>query len=195
MGIVINDDLELYKKYIKNHVNNKRYIHSLGVCYTAASLAMRYNCSLYKAQIAGILHDCAKGIDYKDLYKLCKKANILITDVEKDSPELLHSKYGAYIAEYELNIKDSEILNAIYYHTTGRPNMSLLEKIIFISDYIEPGRGNLPNIDDIRQTSFINIDEAVYKICEGSIEYLNKKKASIDSVTIDTYNHYKSLMQ
>lgn len=191
MGIAINEELEKYRKYIKTTLNKKRYIHSLGVSYTAAALAMRYQYDINKAQIAGLLHDCAKNIPHDELIKKCIKADIPVTKTEMDSPELLHSKYGSYLARKDLNIQDDDILNAIYYHTTGRPNMSLLEQIIFISDYIEPNRANLPQLDAIRKLAFIDIEQAISSICIGSIKYLEAKQAKIDSLTIDTFNYYK----
>lgn len=192
MGLKVNETLEDYKKYIKDNVNSKRYIHSLGVCYTAANLAMRYNYDLDKAMIAGILHDCAKGIEYDKLIKKCNTNGIKVSEADIKCPELLHSKYGAYLIEHKLNVKDKDIINAVYYHTTGRPNMTLLEKIIFISDYIEPSRNNLPQLDEIRYEAYLNIDKAIAMICNGSIQYLKSKGSLIDEATIDTYNFYKS---
>lgn len=195
MGLNINEELESYKDYVKNKVGNKRFIHSLGVSYTAGSLAMCYGCDYIKAQIAGILHDCAKGYKHDELVSLCRKSKIQITDTELASPELLHSKYGAYLIEHELKINDKEIVNAVLYHTTGRVNMTLLEKIIFVSDYIEPCRGNLPLIDIIRPLAYKDIDKAVALICKGSIEYLQKKGSSIDNTTIETYNFYNEKLE
>lgn len=193
MGIIIDKDLEIYRKYIKDNLNKKRYMHSLGVSYTAASLAMAYNTNIYNAQIAGILHDCAKCYDSDELIKLCKKSGINISDTEYNSPELLHSKYGAFIAQSKLNITDEDILNAIKYHTTGRAGMSELEKIIFIADYIEPSRSNLKDMDIIRKTAFSNIDKAITIVCQNTIDYLQAKGGEIDNTTLETYNYYINL--
>ena len=191
MGIIISKEVELYRKYVKKRLNTKRYKHSLGVCYTAAALAMCYDTDINKAMIAGILHDNAKGYEYKILIKKCLAEGIEVSDIEMNSPELLHSKYGAYIAKKELGISDEDIINSIYYHTTGRPDMSLLEKIIFISDYIEPNRSNLPDIDYIRKISFKNIDEAISIVCKNTISHLEHINSPIDKATLDTYNYYK----
>lgn len=190
MSIEIDKALEEYNNYIVKKLSRKRYLHSLSVSYTSAALAMRYGEDVLKAQIAGLLHDCAKGIDKDVLIEKCRKNGIEVTDADIASPELLHSKYGSFIARKDLNISDKDILNAIYYHTTGRPNMTRLEQIIFVADYIEPYRAKLPNLEDIRMLSFIDIDKAIYRICGSSIEYLEAKGATIDSITLDTYNFY-----
>lgn len=192
MGIIINNTLEKYNEYIKKNLSSKRYIHSLGVSYIAAALAMKYNIDIYKAQTAGLLHDCAKSIKHSELIDKCKKANIALSEIEYNSPELLHSKYGAYIARKKFNIEDSDIIDAIYYHTTGRPNMQILEKIIFVADYIEPNRSNLPQLNTIRQLAFENIDKAIEMICNSTIEYLKSNDADIDTETLNTLEYYKS---
>lgn len=194
MGIEINLTIEEYRKYTKKHLDKKRYIHSQGVSLTAAALAMRYNEDIDKARIAGILHDCAKGIPHKELVEACVKANILISSIERSNPELLHSKYGSYIAEKELKIVDQSILDAIAWHTTGKPDMSLLEKIIFVADYIEPNRTKLPDINEIRQLAFINIDKSIVAICKSTIKHLNSKNTVIDEKTISTYEYYKNII-
>ena len=101
---------------------------------------MCYGADLEKALTAGLLHDCAKGRGVKEQIRYCEKHGILLTEAELAMPALIHAKLGAYLAEKDYGITDPEILDAITYHTTGRPDMSLLEKIIYIADYIEPNR-------------------------------------------------------
>jgi len=177
-------------KKVKKLIDKKRYLHSIGVAYTATSLAMKYDYSIEDAYIAGICHDCAKNISAKESIKLCKKNNVDISETEKNNPFLLHGKVGAIISKNRFEIENTDILNAISYHTTGRPGMSLLEKIIFVSDYIEPGRKELPNIGVIRKTAFEDLDKAIILIIENTLDYLNKKGAVIDTTTKDTYNYY-----
>ena len=124
------------KKTLRKYLDRDRFEHSEGVMYTAAALAMRYGENLEKAQIAGILHDCAKCIPDNKKLKICEKNHIEITEAEKCSPFLLHAKVGAYIAKEKYDIEDAEILDAIACHTTGKPDMTLLDNIIYISDYI-----------------------------------------------------------
>lgn len=171
-------------------LDNDRYQHTLGVAYTAASLAMRYRMDPETLITAGLLHDCAKNIPNDEKYDLCKKYKIELNEVEKKAPYLLHSKLGAYIAEKDFGVKDKEILNAIRYHTTGRPGMSLIEKIIFIADYIEPGRDEAPNLTDIREMAFKDIDEAVKMVLIDTLDYLSKGDRPVDPTTKETYDFY-----
>ena len=110
--------------------------------------------------------------------------------IEAENPYLLHGKVGAYIARKEFDILDEDILNAITWHTTGRPDMSLLEKIIFVADYIEPSRRPIPELNLIRQLAFTDINQAVIKILENTLKYLNEKGNPIDDMTQKTYDSY-----
>ena len=163
--------------------------------YTAAALAMRYGENLEKAQIAGILHDCAKCIPDNKKLKICEKNHIEITEAERCSPFLLHAKVGAYIAKEKYDIEDPEILSAITWHTTGKPEMTLLEKIIFISDYIEPMRNKAEHLPQIRQMAFHDLDMAVYMTLHDTILYLEKEKARLDNQSVVAYNYYKNLIE
>lgn len=188
------NEFETIIKRVKKAQTKQRFTHTMGVAYTAASLAMRYEVSMEQAFLAGILHDCAKCISDDKLREKCEKNNINITDFERKSPYLLHSKLGAFYARQKYDIKDENILNSIIYHTTGKPNMSMLEKIIFVADYIEPNRYKAPNLNEIRKISFENIDMAVFIIIKDTIDYLSKNKSSIDNASIETYNYYKNLI-
>lgn len=170
--------------------SEKRFNHTLGVSYTAWSLAVRYGEDEEKARLAGILHDCAKHLDGMKSIELCEKYNIPISEVEYENPFLLHGKVGALIARKKFKILDEDILNAITYHTTGRENMSLLEKIIFVADYIEPNRNEAPNLNMLRKLSFEDIDLALIKILEGTLNHLTSSKKSIDPQTKKTYDYY-----
>lgn len=176
---------------MEKELDPKRYEHTLGVAYTEAALAMRYNASLYNAQLAGLLHDCAKCISNEKKLSICEKNNIDITDIEKRNPFLLHAKVGSFLAKEEYDIADTDVLNAVLNHTTGRPGMSLLEKIIFISDYIEPGRKQAPNLPEIRKLAFMNLDRALVRILENTLNFLKEDdKKEIDPMTEKTYQYY-----
>lgn len=183
-------------KYLKKHLTKERYHHTLGVAYTATSLAMRYNPDtsnsdfVRKAELAGLLHDCAKCMENKKKIKVCNKNNIEYSSFEAENAYLLHGKVGAFIAQSKFGIDDKDILNAITWHTTGRPNMSLLEKIIYIADYIEPSRRPIPELDEIRKLAFEDIDMAMKKILSNTLKYLNQKNSPIDSMTQKTYDSY-----
>lgn len=184
------------KKYLKKHLTKERYHHTVGVAYTAMSMAMKYNPQpdnnefMIKAEIAGLLHDCAKCMDNDKKIRICNKNQISYSKIEAENPYLLHGKVGAYIARKEFDILDEDIFNAITWHTTGRPDMSLLEKIIFVADYIEPSRRPIPELNLIRQLAFTDINQAVIKILENTLKYLNEKGSPIDDMTQKTYDSY-----
>jgi predicted HD superfamily hydrolase involved in NAD metabolism len=184
------------KKYLKKHLTKERYNHTMGVAYTAVSMAMRYNPDINsdefikRAEVAGLLHDCAKCMDNDKKLNICDKNNIKYSRFEAENPYLLHGRVGAFIAKTKFGIEDEEILDAIEWHTTGRPDMSLLEKIVFIADYIEPGRKPVPELDEIRQLAFIDIDKTMEKILKNTLNYLNSKGAAIDKMTQFTYDSY-----
>ena len=137
------------------------------------------------------MHDCAKGLSDTQLIGTVKGGNIEISAVETENPELLHAKAGSILARSKYGVEDEDIISSIYYHTTGRPDMSLLEKIIFIADYIEPNRAHIPQIDSIRRIAFTDIDKAVALACKNTIDYLNGSSGKIDRITIETYDYYK----
>ncbi|MFQ9933890.1 MAG: bis(5'-nucleosyl)-tetraphosphatase (symmetrical) YqeK [Lachnospiraceae bacterium] len=180
---------------LKDVLKKSRYEHTLGVEFTSAALAMRYGVDLYKARMAGLLHDCAKNFTDEKLLELCKKYKLGISETEKRIPYLLHGKLGAYLAKKEYKIKDTEILNAIEFHTTGRENMSMLEKIIFTADYIEPGRDKAPNLAKIRKMAFEDIDKAVLMIFDDTISYILSNNQELDSVTLNAYNYLKNELE
>ena len=184
------------KKYLKKHLTKDRYHHTLGVASTAVAMAMRYNPDpsnsnfIKRAELAGLLHDCAKCMDNDKKLRICEKNNLSCSSFEKSHPYLLHGKVGAYIAQTKFKIEDNDILQAITWHTTGRPDMSLLEKIIFIADYIEPSRTPVPELNLIRQLAFVDIDKAMEKILSNTLKFLESKGNPIDKMTQTTYDSY-----
>lgn len=188
-------ELEQIRREIKKQLDKYRYHHTLGVMYTAAALAMHCEISLEDAMTAGLLHDCAKCIPNDIKIELCKKYEIALTETELQNTALIHPKLGAYLAKSEYGIEKQEIIDAIAYHTTGRPDMTMLEKIIYVADYIEPGRGEAPNLPYVRKLAFENIDQAMYKILDDTLEYLNTRGGVIDPMTEKTRRYYKNLTQ
>ena len=155
---MVEYDLKLLQKQMKEELQGDRYEHTLGVMYTAEALAMRYGVDMTKAAVAGLLHDCAKCIPNAQKLKLCKKHDIEISELEKNNPSLLHAKLGAYMAKMVYGVNDEEILSAIRWHTTGKPDMSMLDIIIYMADYIEPNRDKAPNLKEIRNYWLRNIE-------------------------------------
>ena len=182
-------------KCLKEDLNPERYEHSLGVAEMARELAERFACDPEKAYVAGLLHDCAKCIPNAKKLKICNQQHIPVSEVEKKSPYLLHARLGAYIAKEKYNVTDPEILSAIEFHTTGKPEMTMLEKIIFIADYIEPMRSKAANLPEIRKLAFQDIDRAVFETMRDTIQYLNEEKTCLDNQTVVAYNYYKKLIE
>lgn len=185
-----SEDFSKLKKKLKKNLDKARYKHTLGVASTAVCMAMRYEVDLDTANLAGLLHDCAKCIPDKKKYELCAKYKLNLSDAEKRNPSLIHAKLGAYIASDKYGIREKDILSAIAWHTTGKGNMTLLEKIIFIADYIEPGRTKQKNLPLIRKMAFIDLDEAMYLITRDTLEYLSKSPETIDHNTQEAYDFY-----
>lgn len=187
-------NIKKIRKYLEKELDPKRYEHTLGVAYIAAALAMRYEADLYKAELAGMLHDCAKCMSNEKKLLLCRKNGMEITAIELKNPFLLHAKAGSLVARKKFHIQDQDILNAVKSHTTGRPCMSVLEKIVFIADYIEPGRKNAPGLQEIRKLAFENLDACLYRILEDTLAYLRDQEGDIDPMTENTYQYYKGYM-
>lgn len=170
----------------------KRFEHTNAVAYTASCLAMKYLEDPDKAYIAGLLHDCAKHLSDERYLELTKKYNLGLDNVEAKFPYLLHGKVGALIAKRKFDIEDEDVLNAIRFHTTGRPKMSILEKIVFIADYIELNRKRSDSLKTIRKTAFEDLDMCILKIYEDTFNYLkdNGKKDSICPISLEAYDFY-----
>lgn len=185
------DHLRKLRKEIERIQDAKRFEHTLGVEFTSAALAMRYGASVKDAQTAGLLHDCAKCLTDKERVFICKKNNLPMTELEKANPFLLHAKVGAFLAREQYGVTDQDILNAILNHTTGRPGMSLLEKIVFVADYMEPGRNHAPNLDEIREMAFVDLERTMLKILGDTLKYLDGGNGDIDPMTRKTWEYYK----
>lgn len=189
----MNQFVEQIEEQMKQLLPAKRYVHTVGVAYMAASLAMCYGKNVEKSMIAGLLHDNAKYIPFEEALKECNKAGILISECERNSPMLLHGKLGAYYARAKYGICDEEILSSIIFHTTGKPAMTFLEKNIFLSDYIEVHRtqNTRPTLDVIRTTAFQDLDLAVYYALDNTLQFLKRNNRLIDGMSIDALEYYK----
>ncbi|MCI9486294.1 MAG: nicotinate-nucleotide adenylyltransferase [Lachnospiraceae bacterium] len=192
-GESVKPDCMIIKEKLRHKLGIGRFEHTLGVAYTAACLAMRYGCSAEDAELAGLLHDCAKQYDNETLMKKCSKYKLPVSEAERKNPSLLHAKLGAYLAKQKYDVNDVRILDAIRYHTTGRPAMTLLEKIIYVADYIEPRRFKAPNLDKIRGLAFVNLDQTVCEIMSDTLAYLKKTPENIDKTTQEACMYYQKL--
>lgn len=177
---------------VKQRQTAKRFEHTLGVAYTAACMAFTLDVPPLKAELAGLLHDCAKCYTDKELISMCQHDKVELTSEELASPAVIHAKYGSFMAEHEFGIADSDILNAIRFHTTGRPDMSTLEKLIFTADYIEPLRDKASNLNEARRLAFTDLDECVYNILDATVTYLKSQGSVIVPDTMLAYEWYRS---
>jgi len=188
-----NQVLEI-RKHLKKKLDPFRFEHTLGVTYTCQALAMRYGYDLQKAGLAGLLHDCAKRYDNDTMMEKCLKREIPITDSEVRDPSLLHAKLGAYMAREKYGVEDEEILNAIACHTTGRKNMTVLDKILYVADYIEPNRYKAVNLTSMRALAFENLDLACLSIMESILVYLESTNCPIDPLTSEACEDMKRIV-
>lgn len=182
---------EQIKNYLKQNLRTKRYEHVLGVRDTAIKLAEHYKEDTEKARFAALIHDCAKNMSDDQIISIVKKHKIEIDDISKISPQLLHGTVAAIMAKEDMGIKDEDVLNAVTYHTTGRKNMSLLEKIIYIADYIEPSR-NFQGVEDLRKAAFEDLDKALLKAFDNTIKFVVERGQLLHINTIEGRNHLLS---
>ena len=149
------------KKYLENALSEKRFKHSLGVAEEAERLADKYGADKKKAYLAGLVHDVAKEIDTDSARNMLKdRFGIRVDPVTYNVPKLLHAPLGACLAQTEFGIFDAEILDAVKYHTTAKADMSLLTKIIYMADYIEPNR-DFEGVEELRKQTYQDLDEAI----------------------------------
>lgn len=185
-------DRQAIREKLRIELKPSRFLHTTGVENTAACLAMRYGADMNLAALAGLLHDCAKNLSNETLLAESRKNGLEISEIEERQPFLLHGKLGAFYAKTRYGIDEEGVLDAIIWHTTGRPKMSLLEEIVFIADYIEPSRKEIPGLSEIRRLVFTNLSEAIYLALKNTLEYLeNSNSGELDPHTYETYLYYK----
>ena len=168
-----------------------RFEHTLGVALTAAMLGRIYGENPEKCEAAGLLHDCAKCYSDRDLIILCKKNRVHLSEAVLRSPQLLHSIYGPFEAINRYQITDPEILDSIRFHTTGKPEMSTLSQIIFVSDYIEPHRDQAIHLNELRREAFTDLNHCTYRILDDTISYLTTKGTEIASDSLEAFQYYE----
>ena len=172
---------------VKGRLSQKRYEHTLAVTKLSLELAEHYQVNREQTMNAAMLHDITKEDNDVLQLQMMKKSDIMIVNLEEKSRTIYHSITGCIYAKELLKIEDQDVLNAIRYHTTGRKNMSMLEKIIFTADTVSYDR-TYPEAPRLRELSFGNINECMLEITRFIITDLLKKTALIESETIDCYN-------
>lgn len=177
---------------VENHLTKERFEHTLRVAETAVMLASKYHVSEEKAELAAIFHDYCK---YRSLREM--KNIIQTTYLPKDlllyHHELWHGPVASVKIEEEYGITDDEIKSAIYYHTTGRANMSKLELVVFVADYTEPGR-SFPGLDEVREMANVDLIKAAWMVSRNTIQYLMQKNNRIYPDTFHAYNDLTRLI-
>ncbi|MCE9654621.1 bis(5'-nucleosyl)-tetraphosphatase (symmetrical) YqeK [Clostridium celatum] len=181
-------EIDKIKDYVKENLKVGRYNHTLGVVNTAVELAKVFGEDQKKAEIAALCHDVAKNMDLEQLRKIIDEENITLSIDEENTKEIWHSIAGPIIAKNIFKINDEEILSAMRWHTTGKENMSNLDKIVYLADLIEPSR-EFDGIDEIRSISYKSLDLAMIKALTHTTIYLLNKGYAVDINTIKARNY------
>lgn len=176
-----------YEAELKKMLKPDRFIHSQGVAKTAVKLAQMNGENTEKAYIAGILHDAGKNFSYEEMIKMCEKYSIELDDISKTSTALMHAPLSGEIAKDKFSVSDEEILQSIRCHTVGRENMTLLDKIIYIADMIEPNR-DFEGVDEIRKVTFENLNKGVLMGFDTTIQHTIKKGGLLHPCTLYARN-------
>ncbi len=174
--------------YVLNELYEKRRAHTLGVRDTALELAEKYGADKDKAEIAALAHDMYRGLRGDELNRTVRELGL--PDKYLDDPNLAHGKIAAIMLRDKYGVEDSDILNAVSFHTTGRRNMTTLEKVIFLADAIEPGR-NYPGVEDIRKEAEKGLDEGCLCSMLGTIRHVQDQGAYLDKDTIEAAEFLK----
>ncbi|MTH52499.1 HD domain-containing protein [Bacillus mangrovi] len=171
---------------VREQLTDHRYQHTLGVMGTAIELAGKYGADVAKAELAAIFHDYAKFRPKEEMKQIIIEQN-MNRDLLVHNEELWHAPVGAYLIEQEAGIRDQEVLDAVRFHTSGKAGMTLLEKVIYVADYIEPGR-IFPGADEARAAAGRDLDEAMKLALRNTITFLLKKNQAVYPLTIEAYN-------
>lgn len=180
--------LKYYTDLLAQKLSPQRLRHSQGVAAYAAKLAAKYGATRDKAKLAGLMHDYARDLPEKELLARGEEAGLISHEIEKRFPVLLHAPVGAWLLRTELGLVDEEILQAISRHTVGAADMSLLDKIIYLADALEPGR-QYPGVEDLRRLAEEDLDQGLLKALESSILYVLKKGQPLHPATVEARNY------
>ena len=179
---------------LRQDLSPERYIHTIGVVKTAKELSGIYGMDVEKAAMAALLHDCAKHMPHHERVSYCSDHGMEVSEAETDNLTLLHAKCGMIRAKEYYGIDDEDILHAIAVHTTGVPEMNLLDKIIFASDYLEPLRFEAPHLKELRILVLSDLDMTVYRILGDMLKYLSGTEKRLDPSTQAAHDYYKALI-
>ncbi|MDR0880682.1 MAG: bis(5'-nucleosyl)-tetraphosphatase (symmetrical) YqeK [Clostridioides sp.] len=177
------------KQRLSELLTQKRVEHSKRVAECAVKLAKIYNCDEKKAYIAGMVHDAAKCLNLEQVYEYVDKYEIYLDPIEDGNRALSHSVVGASIVRYEFGIEDEDIINSVKYHTTGRAEMSLLEKIIYLADLLEDGRV-IPHIEELRELAYSGqLDKAMIESFNQTLTFVIANDNLIHPRSVEARNY------
>lgn len=175
------------KSLLKERLTEKRYLHSLAVADEAARLAEILKADVQKMYVAGLLHDICKNETVEQQLQLFSQFGIMLTDIEKASPSVWHAYSGALYIKNVLGVDDEDIISSVRYHTTGKADMTLSEKIIYIADLTEVNR-DYPDVDVVRALLKDDIDKAIIYVLKYTLKKLSADNKPIHPNTLDAYN-------
>jgi predicted HD superfamily hydrolase involved in NAD metabolism len=174
--------------WLRENVSEHRVQHILGVEAMSVELAQIHGLDVEKAALAGLMHDLAKYFKPQRLLEMAEAEGLELDPVDLVNPHLLHADVGAIVARDDFQVTDEEVLMAIADHTLGRPGMSALSCVVFLADSLEPGRGDEPILQELRQHSHQNLITAVWHTCDYGLQHLITARKQIHPRTIRTRN-------
>jgi predicted HD superfamily hydrolase involved in NAD metabolism len=185
----LNQNYEKYKSFLKTTLTQERFEHSLLVMETAEELSGRFGLDAELVKVAALLHDAAKDLSNDKILSLAKAYGWEIDPVEEAHGKLLHAPASAQLVKEQFDINDTQILNAIAYHTVGRPAMTEIDKIIYLADHIEPTR-DYPGVEKVRALAKTNLDEAIVACIDSMLTFLIQYGKPVCFKTLETRNYY-----
>lgn len=186
---------EQMKEKLGTMLTDHRYTHSLGVVETAVRMAQIFGANVEKTEIAALLHDCAKQIPHTTQLEMCKEYGIPLDEVKEKELGLLHAELGAYMAERDFGITDTDILDAIRYHTLGRERMTTMEKILYLADIVEPNRKEFEGLAELRDLCFKDLDRALLYGFGLTISHTNRRGHILHNQTIDAEKYIREKLR
>lgn len=179
---------------VRQRLSEKRFYHSQCVAEEAVRLAVLYGADPEKARLAGLLHDILKDTPAEEQLKILQGFGIMMNDTELANQKLWHAISGAAFLEFGLGIRDRELLSAVRCHTSGRKNMTLLEKVLFVADYISADR-DYPGVEELRAVARESLEEAIIEGVAFTVQELMSRREPVASASIDAYNDAAAVLK
>lgn len=176
--------------FLKNNLKESRYVHTMGVREEAINLAKHYGADQGKAELAALIHDCCKNKSVDELVSIANQLNLPLDEMQLDSTALLHGPVGAAFAKDYFKIDNPEVIDAVACHTTGKADMTLLDKIIYLADYIEPNRESFEGLDELREIAYVDLDKAMLKALNMSVKHVKSKGATVHPDTLSAIKYF-----